>query len=43
MRVNFEYNGIQPVKGLSSETKSYINTFVDEVTGKKKKKKEDED
>ena len=43
MRVNFEYNGIQPVKGLSSETRSYINTFVEEVTGKKKKKKEDED
>lgn len=43
MRVNFEYNGLQPVKGLSPETRAFVNSFVDEVTGKKKKKKEDED
>ena len=47
MKSNFEYNGIQPVKGLSSETRAYINSFVNEVTtGKKKednkKKEEDE-
>ena len=42
MRVNFQYNGIQPVKGLSSETRSFINTFLDEIIGKKAKREQKE-
>ncbi len=42
MRVNFQYNGLQPVKGLSNEMRQYINIFMDEViTGQKKRKKEE--
>ena len=40
MRTNFQYNGIQPVKGLSSEMRAYVNSFVDIVAGKKKKKED---
>ena len=39
MRVNFQYNGIQPTKGLSSEMRTFVNHFVDDVTDKKKAKK----
>lgn len=42
MKINFEYNGIQPIKGLSAETRKYVTSFVDEViTGQKQKKKEE--
>ena len=42
MKVNFEYNGIQPVKGLSSEVRGYINEFLDNVIVSQKKKKKEE-
>lgn len=42
MKVNFQYNGIQPVKGLSSELRGYINEFLDNVINSQKKKKKDD-
>lgn len=42
MKVNFQYNGIQPVKGLSSEMKQYINGFLDDVFEAQRKKKKEE-
>lgn len=42
MKVAFQYNGIQQVKGLSVETRQYINNFLDDVIGNQKKRKKEE-
>lgn len=42
MKVAFQYNGMQPIKGLSSEMRQYINSFIDDVFDAQKKKKKQE-
>lgn len=42
MKIAFQYNGIQPIKGLSTELRQYINGFIDDVHLAQKKKKKEE-
>lgn len=42
MKIAFQYNGIQPIKGLSTELRQYINGFIDDVYLAQKKKKKEE-